>query len=438
MNRKAVRAWITYDWANSGYATTILAAVLPIFYSSVAASTLDATTASSYLGYTHAIGMLCVALLSPVLGAVADLTGSKLSFLRIFTGIGIVATLGFSLVGEGDWLLASTLLVLSTIGFAGGNTFYDAMLPDLVPSGKRETVSAKGYAYGYVGGGILLAVNMLMIQKPQWFGLGNTLEGTRLAFVSVAVWWLVFSLPLLLQGRQRHRSGEGERQDQERQTGSLLFQTAYWKAGFRRIQDTMRQIRRFPQLLKLLLSFWFFNDGINTIILMAAIYGTGIGIGTTDLIAALLITQFIGFPCTLLLGKWAERWGSRRMLMFSLGIYMLIVILGFFMTQAVHFYVLAAMVGLVQGSSQSISRSLFSDLMPASRTGEFFGFVNITGKFSSIFGPFIFGLVGQLTGSSRWGILSLFAFFAIGMLMLWTVDIAKGKADALQANLDKG
>ncbi|MFK4439482.1 MFS-type transporter involved in bile tolerance (Atg22 family) [Paenibacillus sp. RC21] len=302
MNRKAVRAWITYDWANSGYATTILAAVLPIFYSSVAASTLDATTASSYLGYTHAIGMLCVALLSPVLGAVADLTGSKLSFLRIFTGTGIVATLGFSLVGEGDWLLASALLVLSTIGFAGGNTFYDAMLPDLVPSGKRETVSAKGYAYGYIGGGILLAVNMLMIQKPQWFGLGNTLEGTRLAFVSVAVWWLVFSLPLLLQGRQRHWSGEGERQDQERQTGSLLFQTAYWKAGFRRIQGTMRQIRRFPQLLKLLLSFWFFNDGINTIILMAAIYGTGIGIGTTDLIAALLITQFIGFPCTLLLG----------------------------------------------------------------------------------------------------------------------------------------
>ncbi|MGW8956524.1 MFS transporter [Paenibacillus sp. NPDC055715] len=144
------------------------------------------------------IGMLCVALLSPVLGAVADLTGSNLSFLRIFTGIGIVATLGFSLVGEGDWLLDSALLVLSTIGFAGGNTFYDAMLPDLVPSGKRETVSAKGYAYGYIGGGILLAINMLMIQKPQWFGLGNTLEGTRLAFVSVAVWWLVFSLPFSL------------------------------------------------------------------------------------------------------------------------------------------------------------------------------------------------------------------------------------------------
>ncbi|MFM9277100.1 MFS transporter [Paenibacillus jiagnxiensis] len=425
MNRKAVRAWVLYDWANSGYATTVLAAVLPVFYATVAASTLDATTASSYLGYTHAIGMLCVALLSPLLGALADLSGSKGGFLQIFTGIGIISTLGFSLVGEGDWLLASILLVFSTIGFAGGNTFYDAMLPDLVPSGQREAVSARGYAYGYVGGGLLLAVNMVMIQKPAWFGLESSLQATQWTFVTVAFWWLVFSLPLFRASGRLGRS---------KLPGSVQAGIISWSAGFSRIGQTLRNIRRLPELLKLLLSFWFFNDGINTIILMATIYGSGIGIGTSHLITALLITQFIGFPFTILLGRIAVAWGAKRTLTLSLTVYLGIVVLGYFMTNALHFYMLAALVGMVQGGSQAIARSLFSELIPAKRTGEYFGFINITGKFSSIFGPFVFGLVGQLTGSSRWGILSLIAFFAAGIVLLRLVDVAKGQADALAAD----
>ncbi|MCM3173216.1 MFS transporter [Paenibacillus sp. MER 99-2] len=423
MEKRAVKAWIMYDWANSAYATTVLAAVLPVFYASVAAATLDADTAASYLAYTHSIGMLCVALLTPLLGTISDLSGRKGDFLRVFAIIGILATLGFSIVGEGDWLLASVLLIISTIGFAGGNTFYDAMLPDLVPIERREMVSSKGYAYGYIGGGLLLAINLLMIQQPSWFGLSSTLAGTRLAFISVAIWWLLFSIPIFRFATRRPAARD-------------LPQswTGYARVGVRRLRQTFKQMLRFPQLIRMLVAFWFFNDGINTIILMATIYGTSIGIGTTDLMLALLITQFVGFPCTLLLGAWAQRWGAKRVLLVSLSVYICIVILGYFMTEALHFYILAGLVGVVQGVSQSTARSLFSNLMPSGRTGEYFGFVNITGKFSSIFGPFVFGLVGQLTGSSRWGILSLIFFFVAGIAFLLTVKVQEGITDAKLAD----
>ncbi|MEK4369731.1 MFS transporter [Paenibacillus sp. FSL R5-0473] len=426
MNKKAIKAWIMYDWANSAYATTVLAAVLPVFYASVAAATLDTDTAASYLAYTHSIGMLCVALLTPLLGTLADLLGRKGDFLRVFAIIGVLATLGFSAIGEGDWFLASALLVISTIGFAGGNTFYDAMLPDLVPVERRDMISSKGYAYGYIGGGLLLAVNLLMIQQPGWFGMSSTLAGTRLAFISVSLWWLLFSIPIFRHAPRRPASPD--------LPGTW---TGYAAVGVRRLRQTFRQMRRFPQLIRMLVAFWFFNDGINTIILMATIYGTSIGIGTADLMLALLLTQFIGFPCTLLLGAWAQRWGAKQVLIVSLSVYICIVILGYFMTQAIHFYVLAGLVGVVQGVSQSTARSLFSNLMPAGRTGEYFGFVNITGKFSSIFGPFVFGYVGQITGSTRWGILSLIFFFVAGIAVLLTVKVQKGLQDATRADQEE-
>jgi len=427
VNKKAIKAWIMYDWANSAYATTVLAAVLPVFYASVAAATLDTDTAASYLAYTHSIGMLCVALLTPLLGTLADLSGRKGDFLRVFAIIGVLATLGFSAIGEGDWLLASALLIISTIGFAGGNTFYDAMLPDLVPVERRDMISSKGYAYGYIGGGLLFAVNMLMIQQPGWFGMNSTLAGTRLAFISVSLWWLLFSRPIFRHAPRRPASPD--------LPGSWK---GYAAVGVRRLRQTFRQMRRFPQLIRMLVAFWFFNDGINTIILMATIYGTSIGIGTADLMLALLLTQFIGFPCTLLLGAWAQRWGAKRVLIFSLSVYICIVILGYFMTQAIHFYLLAGLVGVVQGVSQSTARSLFSNLMPAGRTGEYFGFVNITGKFSSIFGPFVFGYVGQITGSTRWGILSLIFFFVAGIAVLLTVNVQQGLQDSTFADEEEG
>lgn len=422
MNNREVRAWVMYDWANSAYSTTILAAVLPIFYASVAASTLDENTATSYLAYTHSIGMLCVALMAPILGAISDLSGKKISFLRSFSLLGMLATFSFAFVGQGDWKLASFLLILSTIGFAGGNTFYDALLPDLVPPEKRDYISAKGYAFGYIGGGILLAINIMMIQNPGWFGLSTELAGTRMAFISVAIWWFIFALPIFTRVPNRPRQVTG------------LKTMGYVSAAVRRLGSTFKQIQRFPQLVKFLVAFWFFNDGINTIILMAAIYGKTIGIDTGDLILALLITQIVGVPFTLLLGKAAEKWGSKNMLYVSLSVYVLIVILGYYMTSAVHFYALATLVGCVQGGSQAIARSIFSNLIPKRRTGEFFGLVNVTSKFSSIFGPFVFGLVGQLTGSNRLAILSLIMFFIIGIIMMVFVNTKTGVVDAAEAD----
>ncbi|MGG6311681.1 MFS transporter [Paenibacillus macerans] len=420
MNKSAVRSWIMYDWANSAYSTTVLAAVLPIFYSSVAAQGLSDNLAASYLAYTHAIGMALVAVISPLLGSIADLSGRKTTFLAGFALLGMISTAGFALVGPGDWLLASAMLVVSTVGFSGSLTFYDAMLPDLVPSRHRDDISAKGYAAGYVGGGLLLAVNLLMIQQPQRFGLGDELAGTRLSFLTVGVWWLLFSLPVMRKVPNLPKQANG------------MTAGGYLRAAAQRIGGTWKDVRRYPQLFRFIAAFWFYNDGINTIILMATIYGTTLGIGTSDLILALLITQFVGFPSTILLGKAAARLGPKRVLIASLLTYVLIVLLGFGMTSAPHFYILAVMVGLVQGGSQSISRSMISDLMPPHRTGEFFGFVNITSKFSSIFGPFAFGLIGQLTGNPRLGILSLLLFFALGIAVVAKLNLNQGKADALR------
>jgi UMF1 family MFS transporter len=420
MKKSAIRAWILYDWANSAYSTTVLAAVLPIFYAGVAAQGLSETTAASYLAYTHSIGMAMVAVISPLLGSIADLSGRKTTFLTWFALLGIVGTLGFALVGPGDWLLASALLVVTTVGFSGSLTFYDALLPDLVPSPKRDDVSAKGYAAGYIGGGILLAVNLLMIQQPHWFGMRDELAGTQLSFLTVGLWWLVFSLPLMRNVPNLPKQATG------------LTVGGYVRAASKRLRGTFKDIRRYPQLFRMIAAFWFYNDGINTIILMATIYGTTLGIGTSDLILALLITQFVGFPSTILLGKAATRLGSKRVLIGTLWTYVVIVLLGFGMSSALHFYILAVMVGLVQGGSQSISRTILSELMPPKRTGEFFGFVNITSKFSSIFGPFAFGLIGQITGNSRMGILSLLLFFGLGIAVVMRLNLNRGKADALR------
>ncbi len=417
MDKRAVRGWIMYDWANSAFAATMLAAVLPIFYADVAGKNLSENTVLSLWGYTNSIAMVIVAILAPVLGAISDMSGWKMRFLRSFAYIGILATSGYVFVGEGDYILASLLFILGTVGFSGGNTFYDSLLTDLVPREKRDMVSSQGYALGYVGGGLLLAINLAMIMKPGLFGFKDTLSAMHGVFLSVAVWWLVFSLPLF-----RHVK------IQPVPTGQHFGQLA--STGFSRVWNTFKHLPRYPELLKYLIAFWFFNDGINTVISMATAYGKNIGIGRNDLIIALLITQFVGIPFTLLFGKIAEKLGSKPSLYLSLFIYVIVIILGYFMQTALHFYVLAIIVGFVQGGSQAIARSIYSKLVPIRRSTEFFGFLSISGKFSSIIGPFVFALVNQLTGSGRIGIVSLLFFFLAGMLMLTRVNLDKGRREA--------
>lgn len=415
---KAVRGWLMYDFANSAFATTILAAVLPVFYETVAGAGLPGNKAEIYWSNTQTIAMLCVALISPILGAIADHVGAKVRFLSIFALMGALASSGLALVGEGSWLLASILAIFGSIGFSAGNTFYDAMLPELADESRRDDVSSRGYAYGYIGGGLLLAINVFMIEGWELLGFPSKTIATQAAFATVGVWWIVFAIPLFRHVKDVPKArGEGA--------------ATVVRAGLRRLGETLRGIARFPELLKYMIAYWFFNNGINTVIIMATIYGSGIGIEMTHLIIALLITQFVGFPATIAFGKLAMRTGAKRALYATLVVYIVIVSFGYFMTSAVHFYALAIMVGLVQGGSQALARSLYAGLVPPSKTAEFFGFLSLSGKFSSVAGPLLFSIVGTLTGSSRLAILSLVAFFVIGIVLLFFVQLDKGRREAL-------
>ena len=417
MRSKQVRSWMMYDWANSAFATTMLAAVLPIFYQSVAASGLPNHEATSYWAFTQTIGMILVALLSPILGAMADLSRRKMAFLRVFAICGSVACMLMFFAGSGDWLYVSVLFILATIGFSGGNTFYDSLLPEIAAPDERDEISAKGYMYGYIGGGVLLAVNIVMLEKWEMLGFPNKLVATQTVFLSVGIWWLLFSLPIFRHLQDPVRT--------DRQSVSY-----YTKQGFGRLAQTIKRVKHYPELLKYMVSFWFFNDGISTIIGMAAIYGAGMGIQTSHLIIALLITQFVGIPFTYLFAKFARRLGSKRSLYVSLSTYIVIVFFGYFMTTALHFYILAFLVGMVQGGSQAVARSVYSQMVPISRASEFFGFLSLSSKVSASIGPAVFGMVGLMTGSTRLAILSILFFFIIGIILLAFVDIEKGRKEA--------
>ncbi|GGC73653.1 MFS transporter [Thalassobacillus devorans] len=417
MKKKPVFSWVFYDFGNSAFATTMMAAVLPVFYYDVAAAGLKESLAASYWGYTQSIAVLIVAVLAPVLGAISDYSAAKKKFLMFFAFMGMVASMLMAFVGEGDYLLASVLMVFGTIGYSGGNVFYDAFLPEVAEEDTMDKVSAWGFAFGYIGGGVLLAINLLMIMQPGLFGIADTLMATRLAFVSVGIWWLFFSIPLF-------KNIFEEKKVKPKRTKSFA------KIGFQRVGTTFKEIRQYKQLLLFLVAFWLFNDGISTIIKMATVYGRDIGIGSNDLILALLITQFVGIPFTFFFGWIAGKITAKNALSLSLVVYIIIVIIGFFMTSALHFYLLATCVGMVQGGAQSLSRSIFGRMVPGDRHAEFFGFYGISSKFAAIFGPFLFALVGQLTGSSRLGILALVVFFVAGLILLQKVDIEQGAKDA--------
>ena len=416
--KKKIYSWALYDWANSAFATTILATILPIFYKDVAASNLPANLATSYWGYTQTGAMIVIAFLSPILGAIADHSHSKKFFLRIFAYLGIIGTGLLFFINEGEYILASLFFIIANIGFSGGNVFYDGFLPDITDNKKIDYVSSLGYSAGYLGGGILLAINLLMISKPSIFGIANTLMATKLAFLTVSIWWFLFSIPTFKN-----------LPDPEMRT-EILHIKKYASIGFGRVKNTLKHIRRYRELWKFLIAFWLYNDGIGTIIRMATIYGREVGIGQTDLIGALLLTQFVGIPFALLFGKVGEKIGAKKGIYIALVIYTIITINGYFLDTALDFWILAGMVGLVQGGAQALSRSLYGSMVPKNKSAEFYGFYGISSKFAAIVGPTVFAYMGQITGSSRYGIISVAAFFILGMLVLAQVDVEKGRKEA--------
>ena len=418
INKKQIYSWALYDWANSAFFITILATILPIFYKDVAGSSIPDNLATSYWGYTQTIAMIIIALVSPILGAIADYSDSKKLFLRIFAYIGIIGTGLLYFVNQGDYILASFIFIIANIGFSGGNVFYDGFLPDITTNDKIDFTSSLGYAAGYLGGGILLAINLFMISRPSLFGIANTITATKICFVTVALWWFLFSLPTFKY-----------LPDPSIESDILNFKK-YTKIGFSRISKTLGHIRQYRELWKFLIAFWIYNDGIGTIIRMATIYGREVGIGQSDLIGALLLTQFIGIPFALIFGKLGEKIGAKKGIYIALVIYFFITVRGYYLNSALDFWILAGMVGLVQGGAQALSRSLYGSMVPDNKTAEFFGFYGISSKFAAITGPAVFAYIGQLTGSSRYGIISVAAFFILGMIVLSTVDVEKGRKEA--------
>lgn len=411
-HKQAIWAWTMYDWGNSAFATTIMAAVLPVYYSSVAASNLQPNIATAYWGYTTSIAALLAAIISPILGAMADFRGSKKSFLTIFMVIGVAATALMYFIGTGDWLLASLLFVFGQIGFAGSLVYYDALLPHVATPDEIDMVSSRGYAMGYIGGGILLAINLAMIML-----VPESLTGlmTRLSFVTVAVWWFIFTLPLLrLVSEPKRRILSTE----------VNFNPL--QASFSRLARTFKEIRRYKELSKFLLAFWVYSNGIGTIIVMATIYGAEIGIGRTTLIGTLLMVQFIAAPFAMLFGWLPKKIGTKNAIYLALGIYCVIAIGGYFLEHEWQFWVLGAGVATVQGGAQALSRSLIGRMMPKSKSAEFYGFFSVFEKFATILGPALFGIVSQITGHSRLSIVSLIIFFLAGLYILTRVNVEEG------------
>lgn len=403
-----------YDWANSAFVTTIITAVFPIYYSAVAAAEFSPSGATSRFTITTVVALAIAAVMAPLIGAIADHAPIKKRLLSVFIAVGALATAGLFFVERGDWMLASVLFAVGTIAATASFVIYDSLLPHIARPTELDRVSTAGYALGYVGGGVLLLLNIVMIKKPALFGFADAGVATRVAFISVAVWWIVFSIPLF-------------RRVAEPPIAETAASGDLFKSSFRGMMATFRELRRYKQAVILLFAFLIYNDGIGTIIKLATVYGTEIGLDAGAMITAILLVQFIGIPFTFVFGQLATKLGAKRSIYLALVVYMGVSVLGYFMTSALHFYLLAAMVGMVQGGAQALSRSLFASMIPKEKSSEFFGLFSVFEKFAGIFGPAIFAGAIWITGSSRPAILSVIGFFAVGMVLLARVDVEAGQ-----------
>lgn len=421
LNRQTI-SWGLYDWANSAFATTVIAGFFPVFFKQYWATGQSVTESTFYLGLVNSIASLIIVALAPLLGAIADHLSQRKRFLLLFALTGILMSAGLSLIAEGAWLAALILYMFAMIGFSGSNIFYDALILDVANFKQVDLVSSFGFALGYLGGGILFAVNVLMVSYPDFFGFANSAEAVRASFITVAIWWAVFSIPLFLYVKE-HKSTPNS-------ACSVVVH------AYNNLLMTLKKIVHLKMTFLFLLAYWFYIDGVDTIIRMAVDFGLSVGLESNGLLAALLLTQFVGFPAALVFGKIGEKKGPRFGIALSLAVYGIIVLWAYQLDQQWEFYMLAVAVGLVQGGIQSLSRSLFARLVPVAQKAEFFGFYNMLGKFAAVIGPLLVGLTGIITNEPRMGILSVLVLFAIGAFLLARVDVERGIADAARFSLE--
>ena len=413
-NKQAVWSWAFYDWANSAYSTTVMAGFFPLFFKEYWADPNNPTQSTFYLGMANSIASIVVAALAPLLGSVADQGSAKKKFLILFAFLGVIMTGGLWMVAQGNWQMAVFFYVLATIGFASGNVFYDALLPGLASEERVDVVSSLGFGLGYLGGGLLFLVNVFMYLKPEIFGIPDGATAIKLSFLSVAVWWAVFTIPLILFVPE------------PKNNDTVYFKNAV-RMGWIQLVQTFKEIRNMKVVGTFLLAYWFYIDGVDTIIRMAVDYGMSLNFPGESLIIALLIVQFVAFPAALIYGWLASKIGTKTAIMVGIIAYSFITLLGYFMTEAWHFYVLAILIGLFMGGIQALSRSLYTRIIPPAKSAEFFGFYNMLGKFAAIIGPALMGTIALATGSARLGILSILLLFILGAFFLNKVDIEEGK-----------
>ncbi len=407
--KKDAISWALYDWANSAFATTVMAGFFPIFYKSYWASDLSNLESTAMVGYANSLSGLIVVLLAPILGAYADIGTKRKKLLLLFASLGILCTASFYFIPQGEWMLAALLYAIAAVGFSGGNVFYDSLIVSVSDNENRNRVSALGYSLGYLGGGLLFLINVIMFLNPQLFGIESQSNAVLLSFFMVAVWWAFFSVPLLRNVKE---------QDSEREN-PRFFQAL--KQSFNEVYQTLTEVRKYKNVAIFLLAYWFYMDGIDTIVRMATAYGTDIGLDAASMITALILTQFVGFPSTLIFGYFADRLGFKKILTIGILIYILISIFASRITTAAEFYAMAIVVGLVMGGVQAVSRAYFSSIIPKDKEAQFFGFYNLVGKSAVVAGPALLAWISMIFNTPRAGILGLLVLFIPGLILLWMI-----------------
>ena len=415
---RSVLSWAFYDWANSAYAVTVMSGFFPIFFKQYWADPLSAQESTYQLGLANSIASLAIVVLAPLLGSIADSAGSKKKFLFVFTFLGITMCASLFLLEQGSWQLAIAIYIFACIGFMGGVSFSDSLLVSVSADKDLDKTSALGYALGYLGGGLLFAFCVWMVQSPELFNISGTEYAVKLSFLVVAIWWLIFSIPVFLWVREPPAANVIQ-----------SSKNSVW-AGFLQLRQTFRQIKELKVVFTFLVAYWLYIDGVDTIVRMAVDYGLSLGIDSNDLIIALLITQFIGFPSAIAFGYLGERLGPRTGILIAIGVYIFVVFWAYQMDSSWEFYMLAIIIGMVQGGVQSLSRSLYARIIPRHQSAEFFGFYNMLGKFAAVLGPIMIGWVTVMTGSHRVAMLSILILFIAGAVILTRVNIAEGIAHA--------
>jgi UMF1 family MFS transporter len=406
---KKVLSWALYDFGNSAFSTTIMAGFFPIFFKMFWSSGSDAVISTARLGTTISVSSLIIAMLSPTLGVVADLKGVKKIFCLGFTVIGALACVRMAFIPMGGWWMAMLAYGAAMMAFNAGTVFYESLLPFVTTGRNLDFASSFGYAMGYLGGGILFLLNVLMHLFPAAFGIPDGTVAIQISFVTVGVWWLLFSIPLA------KNVPEPEVEVNKDNAYRLTIRS------LQTLSNTLKDLVAEKNTLLFIVAYWLYIDGVYTVMAMAVDFGMAIGLQSKDLIVALLITQFIGAPCAYYFGTVTHKWGARKPILFCIFIYSITVILATQMSTALHFFLLALVIGMVQGGVQSLSRSLFARMTPPKLSGEYFGLFNLVGRFAAILGPLLVGFGALVTGSPRLGMLGLLTLFVIGGILLWNV-----------------